>query len=62
MAKHGTLLHYARGSKRPSQKTRKRNSHSGTENWCHKDIAQFDDMEDQMNDLYEDVNTHEECE
>lgn len=38
MAKHGTVLHYAQGTKHYSGvKTRSRKSYNGTENWSHKD-------------------------
>lgn len=48
LAKHGTLLHYANGTNRPSQKTRDRNSYSGTTNWNKKDLAQIQEMEEDL--------------
>ena len=50
LAKHGTLLHYARGTKKPSQKTRDRSSFQGTNNWSKKDTVQLQKMQ---NDLLE---------
>ena len=48
LAKHGTLLHYAQGTKKPSQKTRDRNSYSGTNNWQRKDLARMENMREDL--------------
>lgn len=48
IAKHGTLLHYAQGTNRRSQKTRDRKSHQGTENWSYKDKIRIQDMRQQV--------------
>lgn len=44
MSKSGTLLHYAKGTKPASQKTRNRNSYDGTNNWSAHDKRQIDSM------------------
>ena len=44
MSKHGTLLHYANGTNKVSQKVRDRNSYNGTTNWKPNDIRQMDSM------------------
>lgn len=48
LTKHGTLLHFAKGTKKPTQKTRDRNSYQGTNNWSHKDLARLQNMEDNL--------------
>jgi hypothetical protein len=45
MAKSGTLLHFARGTNRASQKTRNRDSYDGTENWSYKDSKRMAAMD-----------------
>ena len=45
MAKHGNLLHYARGTNPVSQKVRDRDSYNGTNNWRARDIRQLDSMD-----------------
>lgn len=50
LAKHGTILHYAKGTKPVSQKTRNKKSYSGTENWSHKDRQRLDDMQDNLDE------------
>lgn len=52
LSKHGTLLHFAKGTKRPTQKTRNRKSFTGTNNWNKKDIAQLQDMDDELKEYY----------
>lgn len=51
MAKHGTLLHFARGTKRASQKVRDRKAWSGTENWSHKDLKKMNSLNDNEKDF-----------
>ena len=50
MSKHGTLLHFARGTDKCSQKVRDRNSYNGTENWSWKDLKQINSMNDDLKD------------
>ena len=45
LAKHGSLLHYARGTNPPTKKTRDRKSFSGTNNWKSKDKARIEAMD-----------------
>ena len=51
MSKSGTLLHYVRGTNKPSQKVRDRNSYNGTNNWGHRDSQRMDSMSDNEKDL-----------
>ena len=52
LAKHGTVLHYANGTKRPTQKTRDRDSFAGTNNWQKKDSAQLQSMDEDLKEYY----------
>ena len=45
LAKHGTLLHYAKGSNFSQGKVRDRKAWTGTNNWSPRDIRQFDSIE-----------------
>lgn len=55
MSKSGTLLHYAKGTNKRSQKVRDRKSYNGTNNWSHNDMLKIDSMNDAENEFhYED--------
>lgn len=51
-SKHGSLLHFANGTKPPSQKTRNRDSYAGTNNWKKKDMAALESMKDDMKEYF----------
>ena len=51
MSKHGTLLHYANGTKFTLGKVRKRNSWTGTNNWKARDIKQMNSMDAMEKDM-----------
>ena len=54
MSKHGTLIHFARGTEwRRGTKTRNRNSWLGTENWSPKDRKAIFDMDMQEKEYRE---------
>lgn len=59
LSKHGTLLHYAQGTNRRSQKTRNRKSHQGTENWSYKDKIRIQDMKQQLKEYQTEYNDTE---
>ena len=48
LAKHGSVLHYAQGNNGASNKTRDRQSWSGTNNWSAKDQAQIEKMQEDL--------------
>lgn len=52
MSKSGTLLHYARGTNKVSQKVRDRKSYNGTNNWSHNDVLKMDSMKSAEKEFY----------
>jgi len=55
MAKHGTLLHFAKGTNPNSQKTRDRDSYNGTTNWGPRDTKSIDSMNEQENEYENEI-------
>lgn len=51
MSKHGSLLHYARGTEPVSEKVRDRKSYNGTMNWSYRDKKRIVSMNDELKEI-----------